>query len=191
MEYKFDDGLRAHRRLMKAYTSLLSSESYKSVSVKKLTDTAEMSRAAFYLHFDSMEDFSYQCSQYLIRKISKQMIHWLSQGPGMIEYTCKKRNLLIDETDRELFRQYVRQEIYFPGYSSFDTLSGMYYEFVAERFSVSVEECKNNSNLNFFIRAFSASIMDSIADYDSKKMCRDMHYVFMIWNKLLPEYQLK
>ncbi len=187
---KYDDENRTHRRLRKAYTFLISQKSYKEISVKELVDYAEMSRAAFYLHFDSIEDFSFQCSQYLIKKITSQMFRWLDGGKDNAEKNCKKRNLLLDETDRELFCQYVRQEIYFTGYSSMDTIAPMYYDFLQRRFGLTVEECIADMNLCFFIRAFSATIMETLMNYDSKKAARELQYVFMIWDKLLPQYKL-
>ncbi len=190
MEKQSNSVFRTHRRLRKAYAELLSRKSYKTISVKELTDHAEMSRAAFYLHFDSIEDFSFETSQYLIRKITSQLIFWLSDGRENLEKNCKKRNLLIDENDRNLFAQYKEQEIYFTGKSSFDIVAPMFFEFVSERFGVSFEECSENWKLIFFIRAFAASIMDSIAGYDGKRMYSELTYVFMIWNKLFPEYKL-
>lgn len=190
MDNSYNDNLRTHRRLRKAYTVLLSRKNYKDISVKELTEYAEMSRAAFYLHFDSIEDFSFECSQYLIKKITSQMIFWLDGGSEAVVESCRKRNLIIDETDRELFGCYLSQEIYFPGKSSFDTIVPMYCEFLNRRFGLTEEECRSNGKLMFFIRAFSASIMDSVADYNSKNMARDMKYVFMIWDQLFPEYKL-
>ncbi len=190
MEMTNNNDIRTHRRLRKAYTALLEKKNYKSITVKELTEYAEMSRAAFYLHFDSIENFSFECSQYLIRKITSQMIFWLSEGRDKLNENCRKRKLLIDENDRELFSYYVKQEIYYSDYSSFGVIAPIYYEFLSERFSVSTEELKNSSKLNFFIRAFSASIMDSIENYDSKRMIKELTYVFMIWDMLFPEYKL-
>lgn len=190
MDNKYNDENRTHRRLKKAYCQLLSQKNHKLISVKELTDCAEMSRAGFYLHFDSIEDFSYQCSQYLIRKITSQIIFWLSQGKENLEKNCKKQNLLLTQGDRELFCHYVKQEMYFPGKSSFDTLAPMYYEFFAEKFSLSAEQCSKNKEMRFFIRALSASIMDTIVNYDSKKTAREISYVYLIWEKLFPEYKL-
>lgn len=186
----YNDSIRAHRRLRKAYTVLLNRKNYKSVSVKELTEYAEMSRAAFYLHFESIEDFSFQCSQYLIKKITSQMLLWLGDGRSNIEKNCKRRNLLLDETDMELFLCYLEQEIYFAGYSSMDTIFPMFCEFLSEKFGISFDECSANSKLRFFIRAFSSTIMESLVKYDSKKMAKELKYVFMIWDKLLPEYKL-
>lgn len=190
MDNQSNSILRTQRRLRKAYTVLLENKNYKSISVKELTEYAEMSRAAFYLHFDSIEDFSFECSQYLIRKISSQMVFWLSDGRENIEKNCKKKNLLIDENDRKLFCQYLHQEIYFTGKSSFDVVTSIFYDFVAERFGVSREECRTDSKLNFFIRAYAASIMESVDQYESKRMSKEISYVYTIWEKLFPEYKL-
>lgn len=190
MNSKYDESIRTHRRLKKAYAILLANKSYKTITVKELADSAELSRAAFYLHFESIEDFSFQCSQYLIRKLTEQMLLWLGDGRENIEKNCKKRNLLLDEVDRDLFLQFVKQEIYFFGYSSMDTIAPMYYAFMNEKFGIEPECCAKNNELRFFIRAFSATLMESFYDYDSKKMARDLEYVFTIWDRLLPQYRL-
>lgn len=190
MENQSNSILRTKRRLRKAYSALLESKNYKSISVRELTDYAEMSRAAFYLHFDSIEDFSFECSQYLIRKITAQMIFWLSDGRENIEKNCKKKNLLIDENDIKLFCQYLHQEIFFTGKSSFDVVAPMFYYFVSERFNVPQDVSRTDSKLNFFIRAYAVSIMDSVAQYDSKRMSKEISYVYTIWDKLFPDYKL-
>ena len=190
MNNKYDESIRTHRRLKKAYAMLLAKKSYKTITVKELVDHAEMSRAAFYLHFASIDDFSFQCSQHLIRTLTAQMLLWLGGGRENTEQCCKKKNLLPDEIDRELFVYFLEQEIYFEGYSSMDTIMPMYYDFMKEKFGVEPEDCAKNKSLSFFVRAFSATLMESFYDYDSKKMARELNYVFAIWDKLLPQYKL-
>lgn len=187
MSEKSNAVLRTERRLRAAYAELLSEKNYKEVSVKELADRAEMSRAAFYLHFGSLEEFSLYCKKHIIAEVSRQLIFWLDNREN-IDDICKKRNLIISQIDRELFSYYFRQEIYFED-RDFHTVNPYFYDYFREKFT-DVFISGNLAKVDFFIRAFSVTSMDLFDFYNSERAKKELKYVFLIWDKLFPEYPL-
>lgn len=187
MEEKSNAVLRTERRLRAAYAELLGEKNYKEVNVKELTDRAEMSRAAFYLHFGSLDEFALYCKRQLIKEITRQLIYWLDNREN-IDEICKKRNLIIAQFDCELFSCYFRQEIYFED-RDFYTVNPYFYDYFRIKFSETFIT-ENISKIDFFIRAFSVTSMNLFDSYNSERAKNELKYVFLIWDKLFPDYRL-
>lgn len=49
---------KTNQALQNAFRTLASTTSYRNITVKELTETAHINRKTFYLHYDSIEDFS-------------------------------------------------------------------------------------------------------------------------------------
>jgi hypothetical protein len=49
---------KTNQALQSAFRQLASGSSYRDITVKKLTETAGINRKTFYLHYDSIDDFS-------------------------------------------------------------------------------------------------------------------------------------
>ncbi|TGD25140.1 TetR/AcrR family transcriptional regulator [Companilactobacillus suantsaicola] len=49
---------RTNQALQNAFRTLMQETSYRNITVKKLTETAKVNRKTFYLHYDSIDDFS-------------------------------------------------------------------------------------------------------------------------------------
>ncbi len=188
MENKTNAVLRTEKRLRVSFAELLEDKNYKDISVKELTDNAEMSRAAFYLHFDCMDAFLRYCKKHLIQVISEQLIVFLDNR-GRLDEVCKRSNLIIPASDRDLFFQYRSQEIYFIKDRDFNTVNPYFYEYFRKRFSDEFVE-KNATKLDFFIRAYTVTAMELFDDYSRERAKKEMKYTFMVWDKLFPDYEL-
>lgn len=188
MERKTNAVLRTEKRLRVSLSELLRDKNYKNVSVKELTDNAEMSRAAFYLHFDSMDTFLRYCKKHLMKVLSEQLIAFLDNRERL-EEVCKRSNLVVSTSDRDLFMQYRSQEIYFIKDRDFNTVNAYFYEYFRKRFSDEFVE-KNETKLEFFIRAYTVTAMELFDDYSRDRAKKEMQYTFMVWDKLFPENEL-
>ncbi len=187
MEEKSNAVIRTERRLRAAYAELLSKKSHKEISVKELADKAEMSRAAFYLHFGSLEEFSFNCKYHLMSELTRQLIFWLDSR-GNIEYVCKKKNLIISQADRELFCCYFLQKIYFED-PDFQYIRQSFCKYFKEKFSDEFV-FENASKIDFFVRAYSVTFMDLFVEYNGERAKKELKYVFQLWDKLFPGFSL-
>lgn len=74
--------------LQQAFRQLVSTTSYRNITVKELTETAHINRKTFYLHYDSIEDFSDTVVDEIADKLLQLMMEKpLRQGlaePGFI-----------------------------------------------------------------------------------------------------------
>lgn len=188
MEEKSNAVLRTEKRLRTAYTQLLCEKNYKDINVKALTASADMSRAAFYLHFADLEDFSLYCKKHLIGEISRQLICFLDNRNNLDE-VCRRSKLTVSETDRELFCMYRKQEIYFIKDRDFVSVNPYFYDFFRQRFSDKFVE-ENLQKLDFFIRAYTVTEMELFEDYSRERAKKEMQYTFMLWDRLFPDYKL-
>lgn len=184
MEEKSNAVLRTEKRLRVAYAQLLSEKNYKDINVKELCDRAEMSRATFYLHFGSLEEFTYHCKKHIIREISRQLIFWFDNRND-IDNICRKRNLIISQSDRELFKGYFQQEIYFKDPDDY-TVNPYFYDYFKEKYSESFVS-ENIEKIDFFIRAYSVTFMEVFISYSSEPVKKELKYVFLMWDRLFPE----
>lgn len=188
MEEKSNAVLRTEKRLRTAFAQLLCEKSYKDINVKELADYADMSRATFYLHFSSLDEFFRYCKRYLIEVFFRQLIYFLDNRDNLDE-VCKRSNLIVSHTDRELFAQYRCQEIYFVGEYDFNTVNPYFYEYFTRKFSDKFVS-ENTVKIDFFIRAFSVTAMELFDNYSKDRAKREMYYTFLIWDKLFPDYEL-
>ena len=188
MEEKSNAILRTEKRLRTAFAQLLEEKSYKEISIKELTETADMSRAAFYLHFADLKEFSLYCKKYLIGEISRQLIYFLDNRNNLDE-VCRRSKLTVSQTDRALFSHYKSQEIYFVKDYDFFTVNPYFYDFFRQRFSDEFVS-ENLNKLEFFIRAFTVTEMDLFENYSKDRAKKEMHYTFLVWDKLFPDCKL-
>ncbi len=188
MAEKSDAKLRTERRLRKAFTELLCEKSYSSITVKELADRAEMSRATFYLHFDSIYSFSLYCKKYLIEELSHQLLCFLDNREKLDE-VCKRSNLLISLSDRKLFMQFYLQEIYFSEDMDFLHANPYFIDFFVKRFS-EIFVSENIIKINFFIRSYTVTLMELFCNYSKERALRELHYTFLVWDKLFPDNKI-
>ncbi|MFC6175420.1 TetR/AcrR family transcriptional regulator [Companilactobacillus huachuanensis] len=79
---------KTNQALQQAFRELASTTSYRNITVKELTEKAQINRKTFYLHYDSIEDFSDTVVDEIAEKLLQLMVEKpLRQGlaePGYI-----------------------------------------------------------------------------------------------------------
>lgn len=178
---------RIFRRLRAAYAQLLQESEIDEITVTELTGQADMSRATFYLHFGSMDEFRNECFRYIIETALRQCGLWFEAGRDGIEEAGKKKNLIMSQSDRDLYRFYLSQEIYKQYHNLFvfyDMRTAMHI-FTDTWSDAFIDE--NSGKLTVFFTGFIVNTMPNLSDYSSKKLRREMDYIFDIWDNLFPE----
>jgi len=68
---------KTNEALQQAFRELAKTTSYRNITVKQLTETAQINRKTFYLHYDSIEDFS----NTVVNEISDQLLQIITEKP--------------------------------------------------------------------------------------------------------------
>lgn len=181
-------GSRTKRRLRKAYAEILANKNYDDVTVRELTETAELSRTSFYTYFQDMDEFREELTEYFAEKISLQMSVWLEGGRKNIENGCKKKNLVFDENDRILFSLYYKQRRNAIDYRRcFAVAKQSAIAVISEKVPEFAEKAKNDSGFDFFLRGFCYCTCELLADYTPQRAQKELNFAFDIADSLFPE----
>ena len=178
---------RVFRRLRSAYAQLLQESEIDEITVTELTDRADMSRATFYLHFGSMDEFRNECFRHIIETALRQCGLWFEAGRDGIEEASKKKNLIMNQSDRDLLNFYMTQEIYkqYHNLFSFYDMCTAMHIFTDTWSDAFIDE--NSGKLTVFFTGFIVNTMPNLTNYSSKQVRREMDYIFDIWDYLFPE----
>lgn len=104
-------------------------------------------------------------------------------------YVCRKSNLIISGTDRQLFLQYRKQEIYFQEDPDYNAVKPHFVSFFNDRFSEGFSE-KNSLKFDFFVRAYTITFMEVFDEYSREKSVKELGYTFFVWDKLFFDHKL-
>lgn len=61
--------IKSRRLMREALVSLMNEKSYDSITVKEITDRADLNRATFYLHFSDKDDLLFQANEDILYKV--------------------------------------------------------------------------------------------------------------------------
>ncbi len=170
------------KRLRFALLSLLQNDSAGKITVTKLCDRALLSRAAFYMHYEDIDDFIYKTLLSYCSLMAQQGLDWLFLTGDKRESSFKRKNLLFCEEDRELFGQLSRNGV-FCDIGDEKELFDMFFAGIAEHYGeVFVKD--NNEKLIFFVRSYMIFLQGTICNYEPKKAKAEISYISVIWDRL-------
>lgn len=79
---------RTNKALREAFRQLAVTHNYRDITVKQLTEVANINRKTFYLHFDSIDDlaetFTHESATQILKLINEQDLRENFQHPGQI-----------------------------------------------------------------------------------------------------------
>lgn len=178
---------RLFNRLDKAYCVLLQEKSPDKITVTELTKQADMARATFYLHFDSMEQFHLQCVSRLLSLCLRQCTAWFCAGREGIQQACRRSRFMLTPTDCALIEKLILTDGFLDYFSVLhfsDTHTAMRI-FCPQWTDGFIEE--NRGALSVFFAGFLASTLPCLPNYNSRAMCTQMAYIFEIWEYFFPD----
>ena len=182
---------KTHRRLRKAYCRLIRKNQYDKMSVSSLVEEADISRATFYLYFQSIEDFKDDTFEYLLSLFAQQIIEFLLAGKTKAKETCKRKNLIFTEDDFELFSRICSVTPRFDfNKKVYDTSFDKHLDHVSKYFDKSFIK-KNKDRFNLFYIGYACVMMENFLDYHSSKVYRDILRSAEIWDFLFPEHKFR
>ncbi len=167
--------LRTKRLLKEALLSIIEEKDCKTVyerfdkiSVKDICERAEISRATFYQYYDSYDDFIYKLIEEISEKFSKQLMHWLLEGRTGLPESSKRSNLLIDETEREIFYLGVDGNIQIQSVSSVNRKVSENIKILIKGTFLEDLYINSNEDFGFFFRGCFFVCLDLMHNYRSK-----------------------
>lgn len=180
---------KTHRRLRKAYCSLIRKNGNDKMNVRELTDEADVSRATFYLYYENIEQFRDETWKYITSLFIKQIKMFLVAGKAEARQACKRRNLIFTDDDFELF------------YCVFSictvfSLDNKVLDYVFSDFSDNISDFfdkkyvrKNTDRFNLFYIGYASVMQNNFFDYHSDKVYRDILRTIEMWDLLFPNYK--
>lgn len=177
---------KTHRRLRKAYCSLIRKMKAEKITVSALTEEADVSRATFYTYFQNIEEFKDYALRYILALFIKQIGIFLLAGKQGVKEACRRRNLIFNDDDFELFCCLFENEKGF-GYGE-SVLSFAFKKYVDNLGSYFSEKFikKNHDRLDLFYIGYTAVMREDFLDYHSDKVYRDIMRTIHIWENLFP-----
>ncbi len=151
--------------------------------ITELCRRADISRQTFYSYYEDKIDFAIKVFKDIAEKFARQMIEWFIGGRENLEETSKKKNLLIDETERNLF--YIVVE----GNSNLKEIMGLNYDVFNECKRLLSEKNFLNNNydvnkLDYFFRGYYFVCIEILNDYSARRAKEKLEVVFDIYDSL-------
>ena len=180
---------KTHRRLRKAYCSLIRKNGNDKMNVRELTDEADVSRATFYLYYENIEQFRDETWKYITSLFIKQIRMFLTAGKADARQSCKRRNLIFTDDDFELF--YCVFSICTVFALDSEVLDYVFNDFSDNilRFFDKKFVRKNTDRFNLFYIGYASVMQNNFFDYHSDKVYRDILRTIEMWNLLFPNYK--
>ena len=177
---------KTHRRLRKAYCRLIRKMKAEKITVSALTEEADVSRATFYTYFQNIEEFKDYALRYITALFIKQIGIFLLAGKQGAKEACRRRNLIFNDDDFELFCCLFENEKGL-GYDE-SVLSFAFKNYVDNLGSYFSEKFikKNHDRLDLFYIGYAAVMRVDFLDYHSDKVYRDIMRTIHIWENLFP-----
>ena len=179
---------KIHRRLRKAYVILRHKKEEDEITVSNLVEEADISRATFYLHYKNFDEFILEAERYIMALYIDQLLVFLEAGRENIKEVCRKRNLILSESDRELFKLFFEKHLGFTE-ARVDFVFKEAYGRALEKFGENFVK-KHKSGFDIFLIGYIASMRINMFDYHSDKVYRDMIRTFDIWDALFPDEKI-
>ena len=161
------------------------------MSVSSLVEEADISRATFYLYFQSLEEFEADTFRYMLSLFIEQIVEFLLAGKTKAKETCKRKNLIFTEDDFELFscshsvnsRFDFNEKVY---EITFDELLNRIDKYFDKSFIK-----KNKDRFDLFYIGYVCVMTENFLDYHSSKVYRDILRSAEIWDFLFPEHKFR
>ncbi len=177
--------LKIHRRLRKAYVILRQKKEDDEITVSDLVEEADISRAAFYLHYKNFAEFRLETERYIMALYIDQLLVFLDAGRENVREVCRKRNLILSESDIEIFKLFFENHLGFTE-ARVDFVFKEAYTRALEKFGENFVK-KHKAGFDLFLIGYIASMRVNMFDYHSEKVYRDMIRTFDIWDVLFRE----
>lgn len=157
-------------KLIRAYSKLLKKDC-KKISVCLLCETAEVSRASFYIYYKNMSEFEKYVSTYILNKFFDNSTYLLRCSEEELEAAINKENFFFDKYETDIIRYMISGS----NYLDFACLADSYYlkEKEASLFTQEIWE-KYKRELDFFSRGYLMILILGLTGYMGNTYKKDL-----------------
>lgn len=157
-------------KLIRAYSRLLKKET-KKISVCLLCETAEVSRASFYIYYNNLKEFEKCLGTYMLNKFFEYSTYLLNCSEEELTYALKKENFRFDKYEMVILKYMISGS----NYLGFATFADSYYlkEKEMSLFSEDVWK-KHKQDLDFFSRGYLMILILGMTGYMEKTFAEDI-----------------
>lgn len=170
-------------KLIRAYSRLLKKET-KKIGVSLLCETAEVSRASFYIYYNSLSEFEKSLGNYMMNKFFEQSTYLLSCSEEELEKFIKKENFFFNKYELIILKHMISGSKYL----DFAAFADSYYlkEKEASLFSEDVWE-KHKQKLDFFSRGYLMILILGMTGYMENTFEKDVRKCRALFKHLCNE----
>lgn len=173
---------RTKRLLREAFILLLEKQKPSSINVNMLTETADVSRATFYLHYKNIEDFIDATIDFYAELFAKQMMYWLLECRDSLESACKIKNLIMTEKDMEAFQTLFVRTSDFHTAVQIENRVRIHAERILDEAEIQAIKSSDQRRVDFFFRGYFFCVREIVFDYEPKKAARKLALIFEIYD---------
>ena len=157
-------------KLIRAYSKLLK-KGAKRISVCLLCETADISRASFYVYHKSMREFEESLSTYMMNKFFEQSTYLLSCSEDEFVKAIKKENSYFDKYEMIILKNMISGS----NYLDFAAFADNYYLKEKEASLFSEEDWeKHKQDIDFFSRGYLMILILGMTGYMENSYEKDI-----------------
>ena len=136
--------VQTRNRLIQATRDLLVEKGFDAISIRDITDSADLGRGTFYIHFKDKEDAIWMVFQEMIQEFEREMHEKLDRNMPQVEYYGLLNIYRHAEKNRDVYRIML-------GTRGSALLTGRVQDFIANLFLFDIRNASAASKVNFRI----------------------------------------
>lgn len=170
-------------KLIRAYSRLLKKETER-ISVSLLCETAEVSRASFYIYYNSLREFENRLGIYMMNKFFDLSTFLLRCSEEDFENAFRNKNFFFDKYELVILKKMISGS----NYLGFAVFADSYYLKEKEKslFSEKVWK-KHKKDLDFFSRGYLMILILGMTGYMKKTFEKDIRKCRALFGHLCNE----
>lgn len=175
---------KVEEQLRKAFVELMKTDDEK-ISVSALCKKGNISRASFYVHYDSIEEFVEKNREYTVNRIFDQMLSTIDAA-GCIDRKYKSYKMILTDTDIGLLSIYIGKHSYQHfAYTANKLIYPKFRKLMIEHWG---EEyfTENESTFEFALNGSVAMLCIDLLSYDKETFTKNAHRITAIMKDLFP-----
>lgn len=161
----------------------LADKKVEKISVSELCKKAGISRASFYIYYDSLDDLIKKTRDYVIEKMHSQLSVILDIKDGA---EISKDSILFSDTDISLLKGFTEKHVYWDfAIDANNIIAPRCRKKMIERWGEEYYR-ENEEVFEFMINGGAAMLYLDLVDFDKEKYIRNMNYITGIAKELFP-----
>lgn len=159
-----------NEKLIRAYAKLLKKD-VKKISICLLCETAEVSRASFYVYYKNLKEFENNLGTHMLKKFFEQSTYFLCCSDEELKKALKKESFFFEKYELIILKNMISGS----NYLEFATFADRYYlkEKEASLFPQEVWD-KYKRDLDFFSRGYLMLLILGLTGYTENTFEKDL-----------------